>query len=110
MKLDSNFSGFSVNSASFNNQVDGNGGSKTSSAGGAKKVCCGRGCCQQGRQKISLDNLSTLLKSNDSSLADAQNATQEKSKQYAYHSHHGKAHFDFDLNKLLQNTVKAQAV
>lgn len=63
MKLDSNFNGFSVNEASFRSQVEGSGeGKRPSGAGGAKKVCCGRGCCQQGRQKISLDNLSSLLK------------------------------------------------
>lgn len=95
MKLDSNFSGFSVNSASFKNHVE-NGeqqeGKKSSGAGGTKRACCGRGCCSQGKQKIAIGDLSNLLKKHEHS-----DSNQGDKKEVHSHSRHIGRHFQMDL-------------
>lgn len=94
MKLDSNFSGFSVNSASFKNHVE-NGeqqeGKKSSGAGGAKR-CCGRGCCSQGKQKIAIGDLSNLLKNHGHS-----DSNQGDKKEVHSNFRHTERHFQMAL-------------
>lgn len=87
MKLDSNFSGFSVNEASFRSQVEGKRPHGAHGGGGAKKACCGRGCCEQGKQKIALDDLSGLLKATEVSLTStySQKSVQEKPRRHEHH-------------------------